>query len=180
MADASNASALLFVQAVASFSRSELRWELATIAAAVALLSIALAAIALFCFRRGTRDLTLLYFGLFCILYAVRLLALLSSFRSLFNESQMFWNYVNWVITCTIILPFGLFFYQIADEHLRNFLRWLLAAQTVFAIFGILALRSESVWLRSPSRITSWCSPRSRPPRYSWSSVNGARGRISA
>jgi len=66
-------------------------------------------------------------------------LALLSSFRSLFNESQMFWNYVNWVITCTIILPFGLFFYQIADEHLRNFLRWLLAAQTVFAIFGILA-----------------------------------------
>ena len=139
MADASNASALLFVQAVASFSRSELRWELATIAAAVALLSIALAAIALFCFRRGTRDLTLLYFGLFCILYAVRLLALLSSFRSLFNESQMFWNYVNWVITCTIILPFGLFFYQIADEHLRNFLRWLLAAQTVFAIFGILA-----------------------------------------
>ena len=51
----------------------------------------------------------------------------------------MFWNYVNWVITCTIILPSGLFFYQVADEHLRNFLRWLLAAQTVFVIFGILA-----------------------------------------
>src|SRR5438477_2646195 len=91
MADGSNTSALLLVQALASFSRSELRWELARIAAAVALLSIALAAIALFCFRRGTRDLTLIYFGLFCILYAVRLLALLSSFRSLFNESQMFW-----------------------------------------------------------------------------------------
>ena len=75
MADGSNASALLLAQAVASFSRSELSWELATIAAAVAILSIALAAIALFCFRRGTRDLTLIYFGLLGILYAVRLLA---------------------------------------------------------------------------------------------------------
>jgi hypothetical protein len=108
-------------------------------AAAVALLSIALAAIALFFFRRRTRDLTLIYFGLFCILYAVRLLTLPTSFRSLFDESRMFWNYLNWAITCTIILPFGLFLYQVADEHLRNFLRWLLAAQTVFAIFGILA-----------------------------------------
>jgi hypothetical protein len=72
MADASNTSALLLAQAVASFSRSDLRWELANIAAAVAILSIALAAITLFCFCRGTRDLTLIYFGLACILYAVR------------------------------------------------------------------------------------------------------------
>jgi len=139
MPDGSNTSALLLAQAVASFSRSELRWELAIIAAAVAILSIALAAIALFFFRRGTRDLTLIYFGLFCILYAVRLLASLSSFRSLFDESRIFWAYVNWVITCTIILPFSLFLYQVANEHLRNLLRWLLATQTAFAIFGILA-----------------------------------------
>jgi phosphoserine phosphatase RsbU/P len=139
MADASNLRALLLAQPVASFSRSELRWEFAIIAAAVAILSIAIAAIALFCFRRGTRDLTLIYFGLLCILYAVRLLAARPSFRSLFDESPMFWGNVNWVITCTIILPLGLFLYQVADEHLRNFLRWLLAAQVVFAIFGILS-----------------------------------------
>lgn len=139
MVDASNRSALLFAQAVASFSRSELRWEFATTAAAVAILSIAIAAIALFFFRRRARDLTLIYFGLFGVLYAVRLLASLPSFRSLFDESQMFWVYVNWLITCTIILPLSLFLCQVADEHLRNFLRWLLAAQTAFAIFGILA-----------------------------------------
>ncbi len=139
MLDGANTSALLLAQAVVSLSRAELQWEFANMAAAVALFSIALAAIALFFFRRRTRDLTLIYFGLFCILYAVRLLALLSSFRFLFDEPQTLWNYVNWVITCTIILPFGLFLYQVADEHLRNFLRWLLAAQTVFAIFGILA-----------------------------------------
>jgi len=135
----SNTTVFLLAQTVASFSRSELRWEFANIAAAVAILSIALAAIALFCFGRRTRDLTLIYFGLLCILYAVRLLASRPSFRSLFDESPMFWVYVNWVITCTIILPLGLFLYQLADEHLRNFFRWLLAAQTVFAIFGILA-----------------------------------------
>ena len=139
MADPSNTNTLLLAQTVASFSRSELRWELAIIAAAVAILSIAVAAIALFCFRRGTRDLTLIYFGLLCILYAVRLLATLPSFRSLFDEPLMFWVYVNWLITCTIILPLGLFLYQLFDERLRNFFRWLLAAQAAFAIFGILA-----------------------------------------
>ena len=135
----SNTTAFLLAQAVASLSRSELCWEFANIAAAVALLSIALAAIALFFFRRRTRDLTLIYFGLFCILYAVRLLALRPSFRSLFDESRMFWDYVDWVITCTIILPCGLFLYQVVGEHLRKLFRWLLAAQAVFAVFGILA-----------------------------------------
>lgn len=139
MPEMSNTTALLLAQAAVSVSRSELRWEFANIAAAVAILSVALAAIALFCFGRRTRDLTMIYFGVLCILYAVRLMASRPSFRSLFDESRMFWVYVNWVITCTIILPLGLFLYQLADEHLRNFLRWLLAAQTVFAIFGILA-----------------------------------------
>jgi sigma-B regulation protein RsbU (phosphoserine phosphatase) len=139
MPDASNASVLLLAQAVPSFSRSELRWEFANTAAAVAILSFALAAIAVFRFRRKARDLTLIYFGVAGILYAVRLLASRPSFRSLFDESQIFWLYVIWVITCTINLPPLLFLYQVVGEHLRQFLRWLLAVHTAFAIFGILA-----------------------------------------
>jgi hypothetical protein len=46
-------------------SRSQLRWEFASIATAIALLAAALGAIALYFFRRKTRDLTLIYFGLF-------------------------------------------------------------------------------------------------------------------
>jgi hypothetical protein len=58
----------------------------------------------------------------------------------------MFWVYVNWVITCTIVLPLGLFLYQLTDEYLRNFFfRWFLAAQTVFAIFGIPAALGVSL-----------------------------------
>ncbi len=139
MPGGSKTAAPFLAQVAVSLSRPELRWEFANMAAAVALLSIALAAIAVFFFRRRTRDLTLIFFGLFCVLYAVRLLAVLPSFRSLFDESRTFWDYVNWVITCTITLPFGLFLYQVVGEHLRKFLRWPLAAQTVFVGFGILA-----------------------------------------
>ncbi|PYV23172.1 MAG: hypothetical protein DMG24_14695 [Acidobacteria bacterium] len=157
----SNTTTFLLAQAVASLSRSELRWEFANTAAAVAL-SIALAAIALFFFRRRTRDLTLIYFGLFCILYAVRLLALRPSFRSLFDESRMFWDYVDWVITCTIILPCGLFLYQVVGEHLRKLFRWLLAVQTVFTGVGVLAAAlGVSLAKLGVARTTSWCSGRS-------------------
>ena len=136
----SQTTTFLFAQAALPLvPRAELRWEFANMAAAIALLSIALAAIALFFFRRSTRDLTLIFFGLFCILYSVRLLANVPFFRDLFNESLAFWGYLDWVITCTIILPFGLFLYQIVGESLRRFLRWLLAVQAVFAVYGISA-----------------------------------------
>jgi len=140
MANASNTSTFLLAQAVASFSRSVLRWEFANIAAAVALLSSALIAIAFFFFfRRKTRDLTLIYFSLFCILYGVRLLTTVRSFRSLFDQPPAFWNYLNWDINCTIFIPFGLFFYQVGGEYLRKFFRWLLPAQMLFAVFGVFA-----------------------------------------
>jgi len=129
----------LFREAPVSLSRSELLWEFANFAAAVALLAIALAAIGLFLFRRKTRDLTVIYFSLFCALYSVRLLVVLSSVRSLFEASKAVWDYLVWIITCSIILPFGLFLYQLADGRLRKLLRWLLVAQIAFAVFGIVS-----------------------------------------
>jgi hypothetical protein len=140
MPDVLQTTAALFLsEAVTSLSRSELRWEFANIAAAITILAIAFVAIALFFFGRRTRDLTLIYFGLFCSLYAVRLLALRQPFRSMFDVPRTFWDYVDWVITCTIIVPFGLFLYQIVGEDLKKLFRWLLAAQVVFAVFGLLA-----------------------------------------
>ena len=139
MPDSFNAIGLMLAQATPSLSRSELRWEFVNIAAGVVLLSIALVATAVFFFRRSTRDLTLIYFALFCILYGVRLLAGLPAFRFLFDESPIFWGYVNWFITCTILLPFGLFLYEIASEDFRKPLRWVLAVQAGFAVFGVVA-----------------------------------------
>jgi phosphoserine phosphatase RsbU/P len=116
-----------------------LRRELLPIIASLLLLFIALFAIAVFFFRRTTRDLTLIYFGLFCALYAVRLLANQQTTSVLFGYSPTFWGYIDWLITCTILLPFSLFLFQIVGERLRKLLRWLLAFQAVFAVVGVIA-----------------------------------------
>jgi len=131
--------AALWLQTAATVSsRMQLRWEFANLAAAVALLTIAFAAVALFFFRRRSGDRTLIYFGLFCSLYAVRLLNSSGAFRALFDEPSSFWVYVNWTITCTIIIPASLFFYQVVRERTKILVLWLLVAQGVFAVFGLL------------------------------------------
>lgn len=139
MPEGMNTGALVLAQASASFSRSELRWEFANISAAVVFLFLALAAIALFCFRRVTRDPTLIYFALFCLLYGVRVLAYLPFFRSLFNESPTFWNYLALVISNILFFPGALFLYQVVSESFRGFLRWLLAARALVAAYEISA-----------------------------------------
>src|SRR5271168_1928677 len=113
MLTSSNLTAILFAQIAAAPSRSALRLDFANIAAGIALLAIACAAFALFFFRRRAGDPTLIYFGLFCTLYAVRLLISRDAFRALFEEPRSLWVYVNWGITCTIIIPASLFFHQI-------------------------------------------------------------------
>ena len=139
MLDGPNAAALVLAQAAASFSRSELRWEFANIAAAVVLLSFALAAMVLFGFRRATRDPTLIYFALFCLLFGVRVLASLPFFRRLFNASPALWSYLAFVISTLLIFPGILFLYQVVGEQYKKFLLWLLAARALFAVFEISA-----------------------------------------
>ncbi|MGA2813831.1 MAG: SpoIIE family protein phosphatase [Candidatus Acidiferrum sp.] len=134
-----NVAGFWFAQIASSPSRAMLRLDFAYVAAGVALLAISLTAMALFFFRRRAGDPTLIYFGLFCTLYAVRLLIYSAAFRGLFEESRGFWSYIDWIITCTIIIPASLFFYQVARQRTRNLIRWLLAAQLIFAVFGILA-----------------------------------------
>ena len=114
------------------------RWEFANLAAGVALVAAALAAAALFFFRRRARELTLIYFSIFCILYAVRLLATRAAFRALFTFSPKFWTLLIWDITAVIILPVGLFLYQVLSDQLKKRLLWLLILQGAFGVFGIL------------------------------------------
>jgi serine phosphatase RsbU (regulator of sigma subunit) len=132
-------SAQILAQGGPAVSRPQLRWEFASVAVAVTLLAVAIVALALFLFRRRSRDPTLIYFGVFCILYALRLLVFRRSFRALFGAPVSFWSYTEWFITCTINIPFGLFLYQVISAELRRFVRWLLAVQAGFAVFGVVA-----------------------------------------
>jgi phosphoserine phosphatase RsbU/P len=126
---------------VAAVTQSQLRWQVLTVAVGVVLVVIGLAAISLFFLRRKTRDLTLIFFGLFNIMYAARLLVdrNMTIVRSLFDATPRFWEFLIWDITCTILIPFGLFLYPLVGDQLRKFVRWMLTFQVAFSIFGIVA-----------------------------------------
>jgi sigma-B regulation protein RsbU (phosphoserine phosphatase) len=133
-------SVLLLAQVPVGLTRAQLRDDLLNIAIFVLLFTVALAAIALFFLRRKSRDLTLIYFGLFCILYSVRLLTPLRTVRAAFGVPPAFWVRLSWIITFTILVPAGLFLYQVVGQRVRAFLRWVLLIQAVCGILGISAM----------------------------------------
>jgi phosphoserine phosphatase RsbU/P len=128
---------------VVSLQRSDLRWQLLVIAVAVLLLSIALGAFALYLFRRRARELTLLDFGAFCTLYAARMLINTPLFRDEFDFSNRVWALAAWCITAVVILPIGLFCYQIIAMGMGRalpilrVLRVVLVVQAVCGVLGI-------------------------------------------
>jgi phosphoserine phosphatase RsbU/P len=119
---------------ITSSMRSELRWELAGVALGFVLLSIGLAAMALFLFRRKSSDLTLVYFGSFAILYAVRLLFWQGVFRSLFSTPTVVFDRLDLVIDCVIPVTFTLFLFQVIESPWKNALRWVIVAQLAFGL----------------------------------------------
>jgi sigma-B regulation protein RsbU (phosphoserine phosphatase) len=119
--------------------RSQLRWEVLQVAVAIVLVVAGVSAIALFSLRRKTRDITLIYFALISILYGIRLLAKQGVIHALFETTPGTWALLIWFITCTINVPVGLFIYQFASDAFRRLFRWLIAIQTIFAVFGIFA-----------------------------------------
>jgi serine phosphatase RsbU (regulator of sigma subunit) len=121
------------------FTRSELGWQLAGVAIGFILLSIGLAALALFLFRRKSTDFTLVYFSSFTILYAVRLLFRERIIRSLFPSSTSVLDYLDLFIDCFIVVPLALFLIQIVDPNWQKVLRWLIAAQIAFGLTRLLS-----------------------------------------
>lgn len=79
---------LLSALATPSFSLADLRSQITTIVVGFILLVIGIGAAALFFFRSESRDLTLIYFSLFSILYAIRLLLSMPVIRSLSGVSD--------------------------------------------------------------------------------------------
>jgi phosphoserine phosphatase RsbU/P len=120
-----------------SLTRTQLRWEFVSIAIAVALVLAGLAGLCLFLLRRQTRERTLVYFGVLSMLYGIRLLVHQSIFQALFETLSRPWALLDWLITCTILLPLSLFLYEIADEALKKVLYWLLAIQGLLAVVGV-------------------------------------------
>ncbi|HEX4543659.1 MAG TPA: SpoIIE family protein phosphatase [Candidatus Acidoferrum sp.] len=139
-----NATAV-FAQAVAPAPQiaAELRWQLASIVIGVAILSAGLAGLALYFLQRKTRERSLVFFSLFALLYAIRLIFRQSFVQSLALASPDFWSYFDKVIDCVIEIPLALFLIETLETRWQTFLRWLLAFQIAFgaARFLSFALR---------------------------------------
>jgi hypothetical protein len=123
----------VFVKGIASAPEkaTELRWQLASIVIGVAILSAGLAGLALFFLQRKTRERSLVYFSLFALLYAIRLIFRQRFVQSLALAAPDFWSYFDKVIDCTIEVPLTLFLLEAFETRYQTFLRWLLAFQIV-------------------------------------------------
>jgi sigma-B regulation protein RsbU (phosphoserine phosphatase) len=121
----------IFAQALAPAPQitAELRWQLASIVIGVAILSAGLAGLALYFLQRKTRERSLVFFSLFSLLYAIRLIFRQSFVQSLALASPDFWSYFDKAIDCTIEIPLTLFLLEIFERRWQTFLRWLLALQ---------------------------------------------------
>jgi sigma-B regulation protein RsbU (phosphoserine phosphatase) len=129
--------ALLFVitrEAV----RGLLRHDLPDVLLAGVFIAAGLATIVLYRLKQRSRDLALLWFGLFAILYGVRLLSATDAMHIAFDRLEPFWIYFGAAITYTILLPLTLLLREIFPQW-RVVLRWLLWVLAVFAVAGIVS-----------------------------------------
>jgi sigma-B regulation protein RsbU (phosphoserine phosphatase) len=125
---------LIVATQMTAAGRSELRWELAGVAVGFILLSIGLASLAVFLFRRRSSDFTLVYFSSFAILYAIRMLFWQGIIRSIFPLEESAFNRIDLVIDCFIPATLTLFLLQIVESRWRSTLGWVIGAQLIFGI----------------------------------------------
>lgn len=123
--------------AVDSPSAPELRWQLAGFAIGVVILTFGSAGLSLFLFQRKTSDRSLLYFSLFSLFYAIRLIFRQSFLHFLVAAPESFWKFSNVLINNFVdnfvIVPLTLFVIETVEERWKRFLQGVLAFQIILA-----------------------------------------------
>lgn len=80
---------------------------------------------------------TLVAFGLFCVLYGVRLLATQDAVRAAVGMTAIQGVWVTAWVTYAINIPFALFLQSIVGRGWRDSIRWTVLVMTVFAVGAI-------------------------------------------
>lgn len=93
---------------------------------------------ALILYRLRTRDRAMLWFGIFAIPYAIRLLAMTEIWRFAFPLPERLWAYLGSAITYCIGIPIILLLSEIFPAW-RAVLHWLLWIAALFAAAGMLS-----------------------------------------
>jgi phosphoserine phosphatase RsbU/P len=120
-----------------SISVAEWRWAIFALGACAILLTIGLIATGIFLFRKKKTDRTLLYFGVFVVLYAVRIFIREQPLISVFGIPPAFAGHIQRAITFTIMLP-GIFLaLEVVQTRWRRVIQWILGVQLLFAALAI-------------------------------------------
>jgi sigma-B regulation protein RsbU (phosphoserine phosphatase) len=127
---------LLQAETSGTLLQATLRHEFPAIAIGILLLAAGIGVAALYLIRGKFRESSLLYFGLFCSLYAVRLLGDQRAIQVISNLPARVWPHLDWAITRVIVIPFTLFVMEVVGNRWRGLLLPLLYAQVALAVLA--------------------------------------------
>ena len=116
---------------------TEWRWTIFGVGVGAILLAIGLIAVGIFVFRKKNTDRALLYFGVFVILYAVRIFIREQPLLSVFAIPRAVAGHIEHAITFTIMVPTLLLFLDVVQTRWRRVMLWVLGVELVFAAFAI-------------------------------------------
>lgn len=94
---------------------------------------LGIAAVAISLLRWKAKDLLVISFGLFSLLYGART----NAFRYLFDISPIFWEYLRWFITYLVPIPAYIFVEQLIGRGWKSSIRILLYCQIFFSLTAI-------------------------------------------
>lgn len=93
----------------------------------------------LFALRPRPRDSALLYFAIAASMYGLRLIATTRLVRQAFAGTDAAWDWIIWVVSYTIFIPFTFFFVNTVAPQWRRASAWIVGAALGAALFGIAA-----------------------------------------
>lgn len=116
-----------------------LRTDSAALVFGVVLVAVGLSAVVLYFFPRKNRDIAMISFGLFTLLYGARLFAETQTIRMVANAPSVVWSHLTFAVTYLIPVPFLVFFLQTIGHGWHRLAVWAFRAQVGIASLAIIA-----------------------------------------
>ena len=116
--------------------RDMLRSDAAPLVVGILVIAIGIGALLLQALRRASKDRGLIWFGLFAILYGIRLLITTRSFGGLIGAPGEI-RFFIWAITFTIGIPAAIFAWSLVSSQWNRTIRILLGAIAALAVLAI-------------------------------------------
>jgi sigma-B regulation protein RsbU (phosphoserine phosphatase) len=133
---------------------SFVRGAITLLMVSTAILTLGTAAVILYVSRRRVHERSVLYFGLFSILYGIVLVVRNPAFRLGFGQPQSIGLFIEHLISLATIIPGLLLFEEFYGRGWRSSLRWLTWSYCLLAVAAIGGLVNQSrLELLSPSAV---------------------------